>query len=168
MEPDVTPAGMETEGDPHRRRAAHLYGLIVSGAVLATAGDELRLVRVAIILFSTLVIYWAAETYAHWMAARAHLQRGLHRSELRAIVRDGWPLVAACAVPMVCLGLEAILGIETALALDLTLAVNAVLLFAVGWQMGREGGLTGIRQATAAASAGLLGLALIALKALMH
>jgi hypothetical protein len=168
MEPDVTPAVSEPAGDPHRRRAAHLYGLIVSGAVLATAGDELRLVRVAIILFSTLLIYWAAETYVHWMAARTHLQRGLQRRELRAIVRDGWPLVAACAVPMLCLGLEAILGIETALALDLTLAVNAVLLFVVGWQMAGSGGLAGMRQAVAAATAGLLGLALIALKALMH
>ena len=50
----------------------------------------------------------------------------------------------------------------------MTLAVNAFLLFIVGWQMGRAGGLTGIRQALSAAATGLLGLALIALKALMH
>ena len=168
MEPDVTHVGSGPAGDPHRRRAAHLYGLIVSGAVLATAGDELRLVRVAIILFSTLVIYWAAETYVHWIAARTLVQRDLTPQERREIVRDGWPLVAACAVPMLCLGLEAVVGIETAVALDITLAVNAVLLLIVGWQMGSAGGLTGFRQAIAAASAGLLGLALIALKALMH
>ena len=168
MEPDVTRAGIEAEGDPHRRRAAHLYGLIVSGAVLATAGDELRLARVAIILVSTLAIYWAAETYVHWIATRALVQRDLTREERRGIARDGWPLVAASAVPLICLGLEALLGVETSVALDLTLAVNAVLLFVVGWQMGRDGALTGIRQAIAAATAGLLGLALIALKALMH
>ena len=168
MEPDVAHIGSGPTGDPHRRRAAHLYGLIVSGAVLATAGDELRLVRVAIILFSTLVIYWAAETYAHWIAARTLVQRDLTPQERRELVRDGWPLVAACAVPMLCLGLEAVLGLETAVALNITLAVNAVLLLIVGWQMGSAGGLTGIRQAIAAGSAGLLGLALIALKALMH
>jgi hypothetical protein len=168
MEPDFTRAESEVAGDPHRRRAAHLYGLIVSGAVLATAGDELRLFRVAIILVTTLTIYWAAETYVHWIATRTLVQRDLNREERRAIARDGWPLVAASAVPLVCLGLEALLRVETSVALDLTLAVNAVLLFVVGWQMGREGGLAGIRQAIAAAAAGLLGVALIALKALMH
>jgi len=32
--------------DPHRRRAGHLYGLIISGAVLATAPDDFRLARI--------------------------------------------------------------------------------------------------------------------------
>ena len=117
-------------------RAAHLYGLIVSGAVLATASDEFRLSRVAVILVCTLGIYWAAETYVHWIAARSHVQRDLTREERRRIVADGWPLVAACAVPLTFLGAEALLGMETAVALDVTLAVNTVLLFVVGWQMG--------------------------------
>jgi hypothetical protein len=49
-----------------------------------------------------------------------------------------------------------------------TLAVNAVLLFVVGWRMGRVSGLTGIRLLVAAGGAGLLGITLIALKTLMH
>ena len=44
--------------DPHRRRAAYLYGLIISGAVLATAPDEFRLIRVGVLLLVTLCIYW--------------------------------------------------------------------------------------------------------------
>ena len=96
------------------------------------------------------------------------MQRDLHRNERLRIIRDGWPLVAACVVPLVCLGLEALLGFETEVALNLTLAVNAMLLFIVGWRMGREGGLTGVRQALSAGATGLLGLALIALKTLMH
>jgi hypothetical protein len=154
--------------DPQRRRAAHLYGLIVSGAVLASAPDEFRLVRVAVILLGTLAIYWAAETYVHWMAARAVRQRPVTRAESGAIVRDGWPLVAASAVPLAVLALEALLGVETDVALDVTLAVNAVLLFIVGWQMGRVSGLSGARHLASAAAAGLLGVTLIALKTLMH
>ena len=57
---------------------------------------------------------------------------------------------------------------ETAVALDLTLAVNTVLLFIVGWQMGVAGGLAGVRLVLSVAATGLLGLALIALKTLMH
>ena len=60
------------------------------------------------------------------------------------------------------------MGVETAVALDVTLAINTVLLFIVGWQMGRSGGLTGSRLLLSAGTTGLLGIALIALKALMH
>jgi hypothetical protein len=165
---DVTQAAHIEPADPHRRRAAHLYGLIVSGAVLASAPDEFRLFRVAIILLCTLGIYWAAETYVHWIAARTLVQRDLNSEERRTILADGWPLVAACAVPLMFLGAEALVGVETAVALDLTLGVNTVLLLVVGWQMGTAGGLTGVRLLLSASATGILGLALIALKTLMH
>jgi hypothetical protein len=154
--------------DPHRRRAAHLYGLIISGAVLATAPDDFRLLRVAVLLLGTLCIYWFAETYVHLMAARTHLRRMLTRPERRHVVVDGWPLVAASAVPLAALAIEALLGIDTKVALDITLAVNAVMLFLLGWQMGRASGLTGGRLVLAAAVAGLLGVTMIGLKTLMH
>ncbi|MGD9954522.1 MAG: hypothetical protein AB7V23_00495, partial [Candidatus Nanopelagicales bacterium] len=60
--------GRYDAGDPHRRRSAHLYGLIVSGAVLATAPESFRISRVAFMLVATLAIYWIAETYVHWIA----------------------------------------------------------------------------------------------------
>ena len=84
------------------------------------------------------------------------------------MVRDGWPLVAACAVPLVLLFLEALVGMETKKALDLTLAVNAALLFALGWQMGRSSGLGGARRLGAAVTAGLLGILMIVLKTQLH
>ena len=168
MDEEATLAGPGPVDAPHRRRAAHLYGLIVCGAVLATASDEFRLVRVAILIVVTLGIYWAAETYVHWIATRTHLQRDLSRDERLGIVRDGWPLMTACATPLVFLGLEAVFGFETSVALNLTLAVNVVLLFVVGWQMGKAGGLSGVRLILSAGAAGLLGIALITLKALMH
>jgi hypothetical protein len=165
VEDELAPA---VQADHHRRRAAHLYGLIVSGAVLATAPDDFRLVRVAVLLLGTLCIYWAAETYVHWMAARTVLQRDLRPAERRAVVRDGWPLVAACGVPLFLLCLEALVGMQTKTALDLTLAVNAALLFALGWQMGRASGLRGSRLVIASASAGLLGILMIVLKTQLH
>ena len=168
MDSDVANTQPDEAADHLRPQAAHLYGLIVSGAVLATASDEFRLSRVAVILLCTLGIYWAAETYVHWIAARTHVQRDLTRAETRRIVADGWPLVAACTVPLMFLAAEALLGIETAVALDVTLAVNAVLLFVVGWQMGTAGGLKGVRLALSAGVTGFLGLALIVLKTLMH
>ena len=168
MTDQVTSADHGQAGDPHRRLAAHLYGLIVSGAVLATAPDDFRLSRVALLLLITLAIYWAAETYAHLMAARAVVQRDLTRAENRTIVLDGWPLVSASAVPLVFLAGEAVLGIDTPVALKLTLAVNAILLVIAGWRIGADGGLKGFRLVVSAAIAGLLGISLVALKTLMH
>jgi hypothetical protein len=104
----------------------------------------------------------------HWIAARTLAQRDLSREERRRIVRDGWPLVTACAVPLLFLGLKALLGVETAVAVDLTLAVNTVLLFIVGWQMGKAGGLTGAPLALSSGATGPLGVALILLKTLTH
>jgi hypothetical protein len=161
-------AASADSGDPHRRRAAHLYGLIVSGAVLATAPDQFGLLRVGIILVGTLAVYWAAETYVHWIAARTLRQRDLSRAERRAIVADGWPLMAASAVPLALLAVEAMLGVDTRVALDVTLIVNAVLLFVIGWRMGRLSGLTGARLVLSAGTAGLLGVTLVVLKTLLH
>ncbi len=136
--------------------------------MLATAPEDLRPIRVALLVLSTLAIYWAAETYVHWIATRTQARRPLSRDERLMIVRDGWPLVAACAVPLICLTVEALLGVETSVALDVTLALNAGLLFVTGWHMGVTGGLTGWRLALASAIAGLLGIALIVFKSLLH
>ena len=158
----------ELRSDPHRRRAAYLYGLIVSGAVLATAPDEFRLIRVGVLLLFTLCIYWAAETYVNSMSARSMMHRPLTRPERRMVLMDGWPLVAASAVPLVVLLVEALLGVDTGFALDVTLAVNSMMLFVIGWRLSKLSGLTGIRLVASAALAGMLGVTMILLKTLMH
>ena len=154
-------------GDSHRGRASYLYGLIVTGAVLATS-DSSRLSLVAAGVLGTLLIYWAAETYVHWMAARQVHRRDLTAAERRAIIVEGWPLVTACTVPLVLLLVEALLGVEAGPAVRIALAVNALLLVLVGYGMSRDSGLTGWRLAVSAAAAGVLGLAVIALKTLLH
>lgn len=153
--------------DLHRRRASYLYGLIVSGAVLATASESYRISRVILALLGTLVIYWASETYVHWIAAREMLQRSLTSQERRLILLDGWPLVTACAVPAVVLTVEAWLQVEDARAVDIALMVNAVLLLVVGYRMSRQSALTGWRLWASTATAGLLGVAIIVVRTLM-
>jgi hypothetical protein len=155
-------------GDPHRRRAAHLMGLIVSGAVLATAPDTFLILRVAFILLGTLAVYWAAETYAHWIASRTVHGRDLTRAERIQLIKDGWPLMAACAVPLAVLLLEALLQVPTERAVNIALLINTGLLFAVGWNMSRAGGLRGVRLVASALVTGLLGIAMVFLKIGLH
>jgi hypothetical protein len=143
-----------------------MYGLIVTGVVLvSTPEDELRLLPVALTMLGTLLIYWFAETYTYWMSARAMLQRRLIHHERMALIRDGLPLVTACGIPLAFLGVLALTGVGTARAVQLTLILNAALLFAVGWRTGRAARLTGVSLVLATVSTGLLGVALVALKA---
>ncbi|WP_323099528.1 hypothetical protein [Intrasporangium sp. YIM S08009] len=155
-------------GDAHRRRASHLYGLVVTGAVLATAPDDVAIRRVALLLLGTLAIYWVAETFVHWTATRTVLHRDLTRHEQQAVVLDGWPLVAASAGPVALLFLEAVLRVETGTAVNIALAATVVLLVVVGYQMGSTGGLRGVRLVGASLLVGLLGVAMIVLKTLLH
>ncbi|MFC8923273.1 hypothetical protein [Cellulosimicrobium sp. NPDC057127] len=151
-----------------RRRSAYLYGLVITGSVLAAAPTDLGLVRVAALLGGTLVVYWCAETYAHLIAARTLAGRALSPVERREVAAGGLPLVAACAVPVLVLLAEALLQVEPSLAVDVALTVNVALLVVVGWRMSSAGGLTGARRVLTTAGAGLLGVAMIALKLSLH
>lgn len=160
--------GRYDAGDPHRRRSAHLLGLIVSGGVLAAAPETYAIPRVVAVLVGTLAVYWIAETYVHWIASRTIHRRDLTRAERRRIVRDGWPLMAACAVPLGVLVVEGLLQVPPALAVTVALGLNTALLFVVGWNMGRAGGLSRPRALGAAVVTGMLGVAMILLKAGLH
>jgi hypothetical protein len=166
-EPGPTGGGLDG-GRLHRRRASHLYGLIISGSVLASAPTHFSLVRIALAVLGTLVVYWSAETYAHWIAARTVHGRDLTGDEKRAVLADGLPLVAACIVPAAVLLVERLLHVEVSRGVDVALAVNVVLLLVVGWRMSRAGGLTGWRRAGSTLITGLLGVAMIALKLALH
>ena len=165
---DETPDLRDAPERLHRRRASHLYGLIVSGSVLAAAPEGFGLARIAVAVVLTLGVYWAAESYAHWIAARTIHGRDLTRAERRMVLSDGLPLIAASLAPVVVLLAEEVLGVETETGVEIALAVNVALLVIVGWRMARAGGLTGGRQALAAVSTGLLGLVMIALKHGLH
>ncbi|WP_265523127.1 hypothetical protein [Oerskovia flava] len=149
-------------------RAAYLYGLIITGSVLAAAPEDLGILRVVGLLAGTLAVYWCAETYASMMAARARAGRPLTGSERRAVLLEGLPLVAACAVPVTVLFAEAVLRLEPSTAVDIALLVNLGLLGIAGWRMSTRSGMTGWRRVASTAFAGLLGAAMIALKLSLH
>ncbi|GIG35562.1 hypothetical protein [Cellulomonas pakistanensis] len=152
-----------------RRRAGHLYGLVVTGSVLAAAPETIGLVRLALVLVGTLLVYWAAESYAHWTATRTLLGRALHAEERREVVTDGLPLVAACLVPVAVLVAEAVLRVPTGAGVRVALLTNTALLVAVGWRMSTAGGVRGVARVANAAGIGLLGAALVVLKyTLLH
>ncbi|MGW2093009.1 hypothetical protein [Promicromonospora sukumoe] len=162
-------AGEQDEpGESLKKRASYLYGLIITGSVLASAPADLGLLRVAGLLGGTLFVYWCAESYAHLIAARTLVRRPLRSGERRHVLAEGLPIVAACTVPVVVLLMEAVLRVPAPVAVDIALVVNLVLLMVVGWRMSSVSGLTGVKHLGATLAAGLLGFAMIGLKLALH
>ncbi|WP_454855127.1 hypothetical protein [Promicromonospora soli] len=159
---------IHTPDESYQHRSAYLYGLVITGSVLAAAPEDIGLVRVVALLGGTLVVYWCAETYADLITARTRARRPLRAAERRELLAEGLPLVAACAVPGVVLLAEALLRVPPSVAVDVALVVNLALLLIVGWRMSTAGGMTGGRRLAATIVAGLLGFAMIALKLLLH
>ncbi|MFD2792207.1 hypothetical protein ACFS27_01460 [Promicromonospora vindobonensis] len=162
------PAEGEEAEETYEERSAYLYGLIITGSVLAAAPEDHGLVRIAALLGGTLLVYWCAESYAHLIAARTLARRPLRASERRAVLSRGVPLIAACTVPGLVLLAEALLRVRPSVAVDIALLVNLGLLLVVGWRMSTAGGLRGVGRLWATVLAGLLGVAMIGLKLAVH
>jgi hypothetical protein len=145
------------------RRAAGIYGLIVTAAVLASAGGTLRTVPMGLAIFVTLVVYWVAEEYAQLEAhaSAGHLPTWRH---VRSALAAKWPMVSASYVPLLALVAARILSATPANAAYIALAVTVVMLTIYGWSAGRASRLRGIALFLMTAAAGALGVLMILLK----
>ena len=76
-----------------------IYGIIVSSAVMASAHGQ-SVVALAVAVLVTLLIYWAAERFAHVMGERIVHTPELTASQLRRHLGTGWELVSASFLPL--------------------------------------------------------------------
>jgi hypothetical protein len=156
------PAGRSEE-----QTAAGIYGVIVTAAVMAASHAETAYAMVVGVLV-TLIVYWSAERFARLVAERIH--QG-HRPSPRRVVTQlttGWEIVTASAVPLVVLVVARLVGRSLDASVTIALASSTLLLCLAGWEMGRHGQLTVLERAVTTTVAGLFGVLLIALKALLH
>jgi hypothetical protein len=167
---DEALTGSELEAFQHReetRTANGIYGLIVSTAVMASEGGE-SVGRLAVAVVVTLLVYWAAERYAHVLARRIGLRRKQTRSELLRELSDGWELVTASFLPLAVLLGTHRLGVDLSGSILSALAFSTVLLALIGWRVGREAQLSLAQRLLSAACAGAFGVVMIALKTFLH
>ena len=82
-----------------RATANAIYGIIVSSAVMASAHGQ-SVVALAVAVLVTLLIYWAAERFAHVMGERIVHTPELTASQLRRHLGTGWELVSASFLPL--------------------------------------------------------------------
>ena len=165
--PDPGPTGEEAELAEESRLADTIYGVIVSTAVMASAHAG-SVPRLAIAVLVTLLVYWAAEQYAHIMARRLVAGPHVRWRDMRGGLRQGWELVTASFLPLLVLVGAHLVGAKYFTAVLLALISGTGLLVFAGWRVGRAARLGTLQRILSAAAAGGFGVVMIGLKTLLH
>jgi hypothetical protein len=150
-----------------RRRAAGIYGAIITAAILDTAGGHLSTAALAIAVVVTLLVYWLAEEYAELLGEQAQGGHLPGRAHIRAALAATWPMVSASFLPLLALVLARLAGASALTAANVGLAAAIVLLTIHGWLAGRAAKLRGWQLFFATSVAAALGLVMIFLKDLV-
>jgi hypothetical protein len=147
-----------------QRRAAGIYGTIVTAAVIAAGGAALTTLALEVTVLVTLIVYWLSEQYAELLGEHIRDGRLPSLAAMRTSLANSWPMVTASFVPLVSLVIVRLVGGSTQVAADVALGVTVVLLVLHGSAAGKAAGLSGTRLVAVTIVAGLLGAAMILLK----
>jgi hypothetical protein len=150
-----------------RRRAAGIYGAIITAAIIAAVGDHLRTGALVVSVVVTLVVYWLAEEYAELLGEQIAGGVVPSRAYIREALAATWPMVSASFVPLLLLLLARVAGASPLTAANVGLVAAIVLLTIHGWLAGRSAQLHGRQLLLATSVAAALGLGMIALKDLV-
>ena len=150
-----------------RRRAAGIYGAIITAAILDTAGSHLPTAALVLAVVVTLVVYWLAEEYAELLGEQAQGGHVPGRAHIREALAETWPMVSASYAPLLALVLVRLLGASALTAANVGLTAAIVLLTIHGWLAGRAAQLRGWPLFFATSVAAALGLMMIFLKDLV-
>ncbi len=150
-----------------RRRAAGIYGAIITAAILDTAGAHLPTAALVVSVVITLLVYWLAEQYAELLGEQAEGGHLPSWASIRRALAATWPMVSASFGPIVALLLARLAGASAFAAANVGLAAAIVLLTIHGWSAGRAAQLRSWKLFFATSVAAALGLLMIALKDLV-
>ena len=163
---DGTESGLAVE-NLGRRRAAGIYGAIVTAAILDTAGGHVSTVVLVISVVVTLLVYWIAEEYAEVLGEQVEGGRLPSRASVRRALTSTWPMVSASYAPLLALVLARVAGASDLTAANVGLVVAVVLLTVHGWLAARAAQLRGWPLVFATSIAAALGIVMILLKDLI-
>ena len=147
-----------------RRRAAGIYGTIITAAVLAAVGSHLPVLPLVVSILVTLLVYWVAEEYAELLGEQLEGGRLPTWQDIRTALASTWPMVSASFAPLLSVVLAWWLGASPSAAANVGLVVAAVLMIFYGWSAGRAAQVHGKRLLIITSLAAALGLLMILLK----
>jgi hypothetical protein len=163
----VTTGGDEAAGTSGLRRAAGIYGAIITAAIIAAVGGHLPTLPLAVSVVVTLVVYWFAEVYADLLGE--HVARGQLPTwrYTRTALAARWPMVSSSYLPLLALVLARVAGASAGAAANVGLVAAVVLLVFHGWSVGRASHLRGRQLLLVTSIAAALGLVMVLLKDLV-
>jgi len=147
-----------------RRRAAGIYGAVVTAAILTAAGGQLRTAPLAVAVLVTLVVYWAAEEYTELLGAQVNRGKLPTREHVRDELGATWPMVSASYGPVLVLVATRLAGASDGTAANVALVAAILLLVGHAWSAGRAAALRGRRLLVATGAAAALGVVMVVLK----
>jgi hypothetical protein len=160
---------LATEDTRRRARqiAGGIYGTIVTASIMATSGGELPAAAETAAVLVTLTVYWIAHEYADLLGSQIAGGQMPGWREIRDALTASWTMVSASYVPLLVLIAATLAGAAATDAASAGLAVAAIELVLYALAAGRAASLGRRPQILIAASAGLLGVAMIGLKVLV-
>ncbi len=109
----IAPSGTAPPGPATKkreRRAAGIYGAIVTAALLAAIGGRLPTDALVVSVVVTLLVYWVAEEYAEILAEQAEGGVLPTWASIRGALAATWPMVSASFAPLLALLLARLAG----------------------------------------------------------
>jgi hypothetical protein len=165
IQDDNTPSAQPAPG---RRRAAGIYGTIITAAVIAAGGNVLSTAALELTVLVTLIVYWIAEQYAELLGEHTQGGRLPSPRQVRASFASSWPMVSSSFLPLLTLLVARFLGASELAGAGIALLVTIVLLVYHGHAAGKAAGLSGFTLFAATCTAGLLGVVMVVLKVLLQ
>jgi hypothetical protein len=150
-----------------RRRAAGIYGTIITAAILDTAGGRLPTDALVTAVVVTLFVYWIAEEYAEVLGEQAAGGRLPGWAYIQQALEATWPMVSASFAPLLALVVARLAGATALEAANVGLAVAFAVLALHGWRASVAAQLRGWQLLAACSVAAALGLIMILLKDLV-
>jgi hypothetical protein len=150
-----------------QRRAASIYGAIITAAIIAATGAKLSTTALVVAVVVTLLVYWVAEEYAEVLGEQAEGGRLPTWASIRGMLVSTWPMVSASYAPLLALVIARAAGASALTAANVGLAVAVILLTVHGWWAGRAARLRGRQLLLSTAVAAALGIVMILLKDLV-
>src|SRR5215468_7762175 len=93
-----------------RRRAAGIYGAIITAAILDTAGGHVSTAVLVISVVVTLLVYWIAEEYAEVLGEHTTGGRLPSRAYIWDSLVSRWPMVSASYLPLLAVVIATVAG----------------------------------------------------------
>ena len=150
-----------------RRRAAGIYGVIVTAAILTAAGSQLSTAALTLAVVVTLLVYWVAEEYAELLGEQVADGRLPAGRQVRAELAATWPMVTASFGPLVVAVLARVAGASHTAAANAGLAAALLLLVWHAFSAARAARLRGLPLIALTGAGAVLGVVMILLKNLV-